>query len=386
MTELVNAANLAPTPLAVLLGTAAKKPESADLAACRGVLTPLLLDASDREMETLVRGAAVHDLGWMRRIAVRGEDRFRWLNGMVSNTVTGLDGNNGSWNLVLNAAGKIQGELYVWREGTGIDTDALELEIAADQVEKLLAHFERFIIMDDVQLTPQAVGVADRPGGATAVGLIGPMADNLLLKLGLPTLAEPLTSALAEWRGQKVRLVRGYGVLAPHYELWVETAALEALWTALREAGATPVGSASLELLRIAEGIPAYGVDMVERDLPQETSQTRALHFNKGCYLGQEIVERIRSRGNVHRHLLHLELNGPLPATGTELKYQKATGEVAVAGAVTSAAEVRLGSATRLFALAMINAEAELRNPQFSYEANGIAGSAHILTSPPQLD
>ena len=71
----------------------------------------------------------------------------------------------------------------------------------------------------------------------------------------------------------------------------------------LRTAGATQVGCAALEKLRIAEGIPTYGVDFVERDLPQETSQLRALSFNKGCYLGQEIVERIRSRGNVHRHL-----------------------------------------------------------------------------------
>jgi aminomethyltransferase len=61
------------------------------------------------------------------------------------------------------------------------------------------------------------------------------------------------------------------------------------------------VGSEALEMQRIVAGIPLYGVDIRERDLPQETEQTRALNFNKGCYVGQEIVERIRSRGNVHR-------------------------------------------------------------------------------------
>ena len=114
-------------------------------------------------------------------------------------------------------------------------------------------------------------------------------------------------------------MTRGYGVLAPHYELWAPTAGISSLWKSLRTAGATPVGAATLDALRIAEGIPAYGVDMAERDLPQETSQMRALHFNKGCYLGQEIVERIRSRGNVHRHLRQFELTGPLPAAGAEL-------------------------------------------------------------------
>ena len=77
---------------------------------------------------------------------------------------------------------------------------------------------------------------------------------------------------------------------------------------------------------------------MVERDLPQETSQMRALHFNKGCYLGQEIVERIRSRGSVHRHLRQLELAGPVPAGGTELTMA----DGAAAGQITSAAELPL--------------------------------------------
>ena len=64
----------------------------------------------------------MHDLGWLRRVAVRGEDRFRWLSGMVTNTVNDLGANAGAWNLVLNAQGRIQGDLHVWREG-----DELEL-------------------------------------------------------------------------------------------------------------------------------------------------------------------------------------------------------------------------------------------------------------------
>ncbi len=123
----------------------------------------------------------------------------------------------------------------------------------------------------------------------------------------------------AEFEGTPVLLRRGYGVLAEHYAIWIPAAKVGVLWHALAAADAKPVGFAALEAFRIAEGIPAYGIDMVERDLPQETSQMRALHFSKGCYLGQEIVERIRSRGNVHRHLRSLELEGPLPAPGTKL-------------------------------------------------------------------
>jgi len=378
MNETAMAALITPTPLAVLLAPATQTP-SVPLKPYRGVLTPQLLDANTQEIAALVNGVAVHDLGWMRRVTVRGEDRFRWLSGMVSNTVNGLSANAGAWNLVLNVQGRILGELHVWREGSGSEEDALELEIAADQEQKLLAHLEKFIIMDDVEL----IRLDPEKDGAFALGLTGPQADSLLARLGLPSLPEPLTSLRAERNGQTIKIMRGYGVLVPHYELWIDAKEIAALWTALQEAGATPVGTDSLEALRIAEGIPAYGVDMLEKDLPQETSQLRALHFTKGCYLGQEIVERIHARGNVHRHLRHLELDGPLPAAGTELKFQNAAGTEAAAGQITSATELSLSSDNRRFALGMIRAEAELRNQPFTYTAGAeIKGSARILTAP----
>jgi folate-binding protein YgfZ len=380
------------TTLATLLTQAAVVPE---LVAYRGVLTLRELDAASRETAALLSGAAVHDLGWLRRVAVRGEDRFRWLSGMVTNTVNDLGPTAGAWNLVLNAQGRIQGDLHVWREG-----DKLELEIAADQYDRLLAHLERFIIMDDVELAPLSE--------ETALGLAGPLVADVLARLGLPALEEPpaesMTSARAAWNGQQVRVIRGFGVLVPHYELWVRSAEIPALWQALTEAGAIPVGAATLEAFRIAEGISAYGVDIAERDLPQEVvpqvatfpgamkseranrkqlaPPQVALSFNKGCYLGQEIVERIRSRGSVHRHLRQLELSGPVPAAGAELILE----DGAIAGQITSAAELPLAGGTRVFALGMMRGEAELHNQPFTYTAGTATGTAHILAAPPRLE
>ncbi len=367
-----------PSPLAALLTQTGAGPE---LTAYRGVLTPRELDAPQREIAALALGAAVHDLGWLRRVAVRGEDRFRWLSGMVTNTVNDLGANTGAWNLVLNAQGRIQGDLHVWREG-----EKLELEIAADQYDRLLAHLERFIIMDDVELAPlspdRSLTAEGELTGETALGLAGPFAAGVLARLGLPAPGEPLTSARVAWNGVEIRVVRAYGVLTPHYELWGSAARIPALWQALTEAGGTPVGAASLEAFRIAEGIPAYGIDMAERDLPQETSQVRALHFSKGCYLGQEIVERIRSRGSVHRHLRPLELFGPAPAAGTELSLEGG----AFAGQITSAAKLSLPAGNHCFALGMIRAEAEARNRLFTYTAGTAIGEARILTTPPRLE
>jgi folate-binding protein YgfZ len=372
MTETATPQATLPTPLAALLLQVASV-GTPELVAYRGALTPKRLDEAETETAALVSRAAVHDLGWLRRVAVRGEDRFRWLSGMVTNTVNELGENAGAWNLVLNAQGRIQGDLHVWRDG-----DNLELEIAADQYDRLLAHMERFIIMDDVELVPL--------GEETALGLAGPLAADLLVRLGLPALAEPpaesMSCARVHWNGHELRIARGYGVLAPHYELWVRAAQIPALWSALVEAGAIPVGAATLEAVRIAEGIPAYGIDIAERDLPQETSQMRALHFSKGCYLGQEIVERIRSRGSVHRHLRQLELSGPVPAAGAELRLDGG----AIAGQITSAEELPLANGNRIFALGMMRGEAELRDQPFTYSVGTATGTARILAAPPKLE
>ena len=386
----------------MLLQSAHTPPE---LAAYHGVLTPRVLDAPQNEIEALASGAALHDLGWMRRVAVRGEDRFRWLSGMVTNSVNDLLPNTGAWNLVLNAQGRIQGDLTVWREneeqsplrrngavGAALKTDPatgtpfageseLDVVIATDQFEKLMAHLNHFIIMDDVELVPIGQEQFGEPGSEIAIGLTGPLADEVLERVGLPVLAYPMSSKSVEWNGWDLRIMRGYGALGAHYELWLPSAGLEKLWSCLRTGGGTPVGCAALEAFRVAEGIPSYGVDIAERDLPQETAQMRTLHFSKGCYLGQEIVERIRSRGNVHRHLRPLELTGPVPPNGAELTLPDGV----QAGQITSAAELTLVKGIRVFALGVVRAEAETKNQPFTYTAGSAKGTARILAGPPTL-
>jgi folate-binding protein YgfZ len=363
MTQIDLAAAAQPTAFAELLESTLSPPQ---LAAYRGVLTPCELDAPAAESAALIASAACHDLGWLRRIPVRGDDRFRWLSGMVTNTVDTLADDTGAWNLVLNAQGRIQGDIKVWRTG-----DTLELEVAADQAERLIAHLEQFIIMDDVELVPFT--------SDAVLGLTGPAADQVLARVGLPTLSAPMTCTRVEWNGMDVRLTRLSGDSVRHYAIWVPQAQFSKLWKYLRTGGAGMAGSQTLDAFRIAEGTPLYGIDMVERDLPQETSQIQALHFNKGCYLGQEIVERIRSRGSVHRHLRQVELEGPLPAAGTELFLESDK----AAGHITSAA--LLPSTGRTFALAMLRAEAEVGNHALKYSAGSATGTARLLSAPPSF-
>lgn len=391
------------TPLSALLGAR----HSLELAQYRGALTARSLDAPAAEMEALTQGAALHDLGWKRRVVVRGEDRFRWLSGMVTNTVNDLFPNSGAWNFVLNPQGHILGDVEVWRgdeelspqrrnpaagQPSGLKIGAkpsagtpfageggLELEIELCQYEKLINHLERFIIMDDVELATVGAETPGAAGSETAVGLSGPRADEVLERVGLPSFTLPMRGARVEWNGIDLRVRRGWGGIVPHYEFWTPVANLQKLWVCLRAGGGTSVGFESYDRLRIAEGSPLYGVEMSESDLPQETAQLRALHFNKGCYQGQEIVERIHARGQVQRHLRLLELSGAVPGAGVVLKLSG--GEEA--GTIRSAAALPLKSGERVFALATIRAQAETGAAEFHYESGGEEGTAHILAAPP---
>jgi aminomethyltransferase len=147
------------------------------------------------------------------------------------------------------------------------------------------------------------------------------------------------------------------------YEIWLAPGEVRKPWDALLAAGATPVGAEALETHRILSGVPLYGVDIRERELPQETEQARALSFTKGCYIGQEIVERIRARGNVHRMFTGFTVeNGAAVAAGAKIVTRdvaaadKAAGDKEV-GEVTSVASLP-GEPGRSVALGYIRREA----------------------------
>ena len=277
--------------------------------------------------------APLHHTGWIR---VTGDDRVRWLNGMVTNSTQDLHPGEGNYNFLLNVQGRIQGDANIFAE-----PDALLLETAVPQVPNLMALLDRFIIMDDVEL-------AEVTGTQTGLLVAGPQAPSLLTKIGLP--AESLTTLKRQslaWNSTVVTVINAYSPLVPRYELWVDEATAAELLQAVLDADAILCEPQSLEWLRILEGTPLYGVDIRDRDLPQETGQNRALHFAKGCYLGQEIVERIRSRGNVHRAFAGLRLDGTLPVAGSKLETDgKEIGELTSVAAIPlpgAAGTVQLG-------------------------------------------
>jgi folate-binding protein YgfZ len=301
------------------------------------------------EFEALLSSCGIYDLSSRAKIALTGGDRVRWLNGMVTNNIRDLAQGHGVYAFLLNPQGHILGDLYAYNRG-----DSLILDSDQSQSQKLLATFDHYIIMDDVEVA----NVSDK---RTAIGIAGPKVREVLgaAELEISEL-EPLQFVDVTWRNVAVTVVQGDNASIESYELWLSPDHVTLLRDALTKAGATAAGTTALELLRIAAGIPRYGQDIRERDLPQETEQQRAVHFSKGCYIGQEIVERIRSRGNVHRKFTGFEVQGALPALGAKIQ---ADGRDI--GEITSAASLPLAGGERRVALGYIRREIATPGKQF---------------------
>lgn len=310
----------------------------------RGATTAARFGDPQSEFAALRGGCGVYDLGFRAKISLTGGDRVRWLNGMVTNNIRDTAAGHGVYAFLLNPQGHILGDLYAYNRGEPIviDTDAA-------QTEKILATFDHYIIMDDVE-------VKDLSSELTAVGVAGPKAREVMKAAGMeiPEL-EPLqfhtVQCDCECGCVNCTFVRGDDPASESYEIWLAPAHVKSVWDSLVKVGAVPVGSEALELHRIASGIPQFGVDIRERDLPQETEQARALNFNKGCYIGQEIVERIRSRGAVHRKFTGFLADAPVLPGSKIVAGEKEVGEI------TSAAAVKMGGSEQHVALGYIRRE-----------------------------
>ena len=341
---------MARTPLQeVLLEQTTNPARPVRLGEYRGAETAACFSDPQVEFDALSKGCGIFDLGFRTRISLTGSDRVRWMNGMVTNNIRDLAAGRGVYAFLLNPQGRILGDMLVYNEG-----ERLTVETDRSQVEKIVAAFEHYIIMDDVEVT-------NLSENWTALGLSGAESRGVLKAAGIDVgELEPLQTQLAQCNCDcgclHCTVVRGEDGRRESYEIWLPPKDVSKAWQALVSGGATPVGSEALEMQRIAAGIPLYGVDIRERDLPQETEQTRALNFNKGCYVGQEIVERIRSRGNVHRKFSGFQFKG-IADVKTDARIVSGEKEV---GEITSVTVLQSPSGQHTVALGYIRREVGL--------------------------
>lgn len=283
--------------------------------------------------DALTHGAALLDVSRRGRIRVTGEDRARLLHAMTTNHVQQMQPGDGLYCFFLNSQGRILADAFVL-----CFEDHFLLDTEAGTRTSLYEHLDQYIIADDVTLedvTDQTFSLAiEGPKSADTAarsGLQAPHHRFSHVRSGELTVAAVSSSA--------AHGVRIYGAIGLK-EQTIATA---------EAAGAIAASGQDAETARVENFIPRYGVDISETTLPQETQQTHALHFQKGCYLGQEIVERIRSRGHVNRLLMGFRIDGKgiAPPPGSKLIV-----EGAPSGEVTSSA----ATPDAVFGLALVRA------------------------------
>jgi len=247
-----------------------------------------------------------------------GPDRQRYVNAILTSNVRDLKPGQGTVGLLLNPQGHILAE---------VETFAREESILASSHamirERTFATFDKFIIMDDVTLE-------DVTAAAGTLDLVGPRAATLLAELGAQDFANlPLLAHEEVKLGQiPCRVVRREIAGHEAATLIVGREHLPALWVVLAECvrihGGVPAGMEALNSIRIECGTPWFGLDYDDKQIPHEAGLERShINYEKGCYTGQEIVERVRSRGHVNRRLTELRfIAAEAPASGTKLLYE----------------------------------------------------------------
>ena len=251
-----------------------------------------------------------YELSARGRIEVTGEDRARLLHAMTTNHVQGLQSGQGLYAFFLSAQGRIQADAVVL-----CFADRLLLDTEPESRAFLLEHLDRYIIADDATLEDVTESTfcleVEHPESN-----LSPFSHSTVD--GITTAAVSATGAPS---------VRYYGPIT----------AKAALLARLAATGAVPATAEQLEAARISHFVPRFGTDITDATLPQETQLTHALHFQKGCYLGQEIVERVRSRGHVNRQLMGFRMAGHhAPQAGAILtSCGKETGEVTSAAVLS---------------------------------------------------
>ena len=251
--------------------------------------------------EALRSRAAWVDLSLRGKIRVTGEDRARLLHAMSTNDTEHLLASDGLYAFFLTAQGRILADAYIYNLG-----ESLLLDTEPETTDKLRDHLDKYIIADDVMLD-------DETSQWAAIGVEGP--ESLAIARGIGAPLPEKTYSQAPWAGGFVVRVSSTG--PEGVRIFVPVAEKEDL---LRSLTIPQASAEEARIVRLENGIPRYGEDITERYLVQEAQQLHAVHNNKGCYLGQEIVERVRSRGQVHRLLTPIRIkSGTPPQAGTKL-------------------------------------------------------------------
>lgn len=283
---------------------------------------------TDAEAAAARVGVAIFDLAPVDALVLSGEEVRRWINGMFTNKYTDVEPGQGRRSVIVDDRGRVQGlvDWYCLAEDRFLGV--LEGVDAAWFAQR----FRMFMILDDIE--------CDHLEDVALLSLQGPGADALVASLGLPCPVGDHSHRAVDPTAPDdatVRICRKDRTGLGGLDLLVPRGVLDATWAAAVAAGATPAGQHALDALRIVAGRAAWPQDGTEKSMVHELGYNiDSVSFDKGCYLGQEVINRIERRGGVRKRLTRIALDDDaLPPVGAEVLL----GEHVV-GTVTSAARL----------------------------------------------
>jgi len=305
------------------------KESGAQIAERDGCALPESFSEFEREYRDAKQTVALFDTNWHVILVLTGRDRVRYLHAISSNNIQALENGRGTLALLLNPQGHILAELEVY----ALPEKLLVLSHAALR-ERTVTTLKKYVIGSQVQIDDQT----DRMG---SLAVEGPRAIEVITEVcgATPSDLPEISVIEATADGLPCYLLGRSHFGQPGVELIAPRESLVPLWrkllAAVRARGGEPIGMAALNALRLEAGIPWFPADFNDAMIPHEAAiETTHISFNKGCYTGQEIVERVRSRGHVNRKRVLLRFSTATPpAPGTKLR--AAGAEV---GYITSAA------------------------------------------------
>jgi folate-binding protein YgfZ len=301
--------------------------------------------------------AAIGAVAPRLQIAVAGQDRAAYLQGLLTNDIQALTPGTGCYSTWLSPQGRMHTDMHVLESG-----GMILLDVPAETLEATIQRLEQFIFTEDVRVGSLAESLA-------GVWLHGPRAASLLEQViegarGLNDWAEYRHTHF-EFGDSPVSLARISQLGVPGFCVYVERARAQALVAALNAAGAALVPDEAITAARIEVGYPVFGIDMTDDTIPLEAGiESRAISFSKGCYVGQEVIIRVlhRGHGRVVRKLVSLRINGQQPAQGAKLfAGEREAGVVTSAGESPRSGTIALGYVHRDFIAA--GSELEVETP-----------------------
>ncbi len=271
--------------------------------------------APDAEYDAIVDdGLGIVERGARDTLVVHGDDTIPWLQGLVTNDLHDLhDEGSGHRNAFVNTTGRFVGEARILHL-----PQLLMLDLEAGTLNGgLYSHLRQHIIMEDVTLE-------DRSEATARIGVYGSQTASLLEKLTSweheLSSRPPFYGSWSRWKGGDLIAQRVVWSRQPGFEISCAVETVVPLLDAIESIhGSLPlVGHEAFEALRIEDGIPRFGVELHDRVIPLETDFDDAIAYDKGCYLGQEIIARLDTRGIPAKRLRRVVLDGnttPEPKT-----------------------------------------------------------------------